>query len=308
MTSIASPPPHSARQQAKASDLDCVLDALTYADIFDYPLTAEEVFRSVSFLSISLEEVHLALEVLTKEQSRLERTGSLFFRKGRRNLAEIRSRRSTYAARMWLRARFYAGLIALLPFVRMVAVTGALAMDNVEDGADIDYLIVVESGKVWTTRGMIILIGKIARRFGDVICPNYIISTKALEFGDRNLYTAHELVQMVPLYGLEIVEQIFDANLWVENYLPNALPCRPKAGVAATSSPLYVMKSAGELLLRTAIGNALEEWERHRKIRKLTSGIVGDSTEVHFGADVCKGHRDGHGARIMEAWTRSRHD
>ena len=50
----------------------------------------------------------------------------------------------------------YGLTIARLPFVRMVAVPGALTMDNVEPGDDVDYLIVTAPDRLWLCRAVVI--------------------------------------------------------------------------------------------------------------------------------------------------------
>jgi len=52
------------------------------------------------------------------------------------------------AAGIWPKAVGYGQAIARLPFVQMVAVTGALAMDNADAGDDLDYFIVTESDRL----------------------------------------------------------------------------------------------------------------------------------------------------------------
>jgi hypothetical protein len=58
----------------------------------------------------------------------------------------------------------------------------------------------------------------------DRICPNLIISEEALEFPDHDLFTAHEIAQMKPIFDRGGVCQGFiEANSWVEGFLPNAI-------------------------------------------------------------------------------------
>jgi hypothetical protein len=280
------------------------MDAIRYARIFDFPLTREEVYRFVSVSDRSRADIDGAIGELLSASQDLETDGTFIFQPGAARTVGVRLERKRHAERVWRRARFYARIISALPFVRMVAVTGALSMDNVEPGDDIDYLVVTKPGRVWTTRAMIILIGKVARKFGDVLCPNYIVSALALTLPEGNLYAAHELVQMVPLYGAGVAEQIYAENQWFRAYLPNAEP--PSFGSATCKLPVGArfVKAFGERLLELAPGNALERWERTRKIEKLSIEANANPDETQYTEDICKGHHHGHALRIMQAWYR----
>jgi hypothetical protein len=69
---------------------------------------------------------------------------------------------------------------------------------------------------------LIVLLVQLASQYGDIICPNYILSENAFLQSDQSLYTAHEIVQMIPLHGIEIYKRFRDVNRWTEIFLPNA--------------------------------------------------------------------------------------
>jgi hypothetical protein len=188
----------------------------------------------------------------------------------------------------------------------MVAVTGALAMNNVDAGADIDYLIVTSPGRLWLCRGLVVLLVKRARLQGVTLCPNYLLSERALVFPDKTLYSAHELVQMVPLHGLAVYQRMLQDNRWTEQFLPNASgqPFLPYLAVGEDSEGIRrpsSIKSLAERLLNSSPGAWLESWEMRRKILKFTLADPG-SPETDFSADWCKGHFDRHGEKTLDSY------
>ena len=282
-----------------------ILQTVAYADVFDYPLTAGEIHRYLIGVSASPVAVQAVLEGTGPITQRLVRCQDYYTLPGREAIVETRRHRAEVAARIWPRAVHYGRIIAGLPFVRMVAVTGALAVDNVEPDADIDYLIVTEPERLWLCRALVILLVRLAARRGDVLCPNYFLSERALIIQERNLFTAHELVQMVPLAGLPVYHRMRQLNAWAAHFLPNAHDPPQKPGIEPHTEPppWYAIRTLAEAALRTPAGGWLERWEMGRKVRKFSAQTDGH-TEAAFCADWCKGHFDAHGQRTLEAFTR----
>lgn len=279
-----------------------ILGTLAYADIFDFPLTAREVHKYLIQFAASSETVQTALENGNLVPRHLTYQQGFFSLHGRESIIETRLHRAEIAANTWPQARHYGKQIAKLPFVRMVAVTGGLAMENAEASDDIDYLIVTKPGRLWLCRAIIIaLVVKPAARRGDTICPNYLLSERALVVQQRNLFTAHELVQMVPIAGLTTYHRLRQLNSWTADYLPNAGKL-PRRAVNA-SDPRRPLRSLTESILRTPIGAWLEQWEMARKVNKLNQQ-ADDRTESAFSTDWCKGHFDNHSELILQKFAR----
>jgi hypothetical protein len=182
----------------------------------------------------------------------------------------------------------------------MVAVTGALSRDNVEQPDDIDYLVVTERRRVWLCRAIIIqFVVKPGARRGFDICPNYIISEDALRLSGENLFLAFELAQMIPLSGHQVYDRLRTLNDWTHCYLPNAAgsprPDTPRAPSGTVFSRIV------ETTLRTPPADGLERWERERKIRRLVPQ-GGGAPEVTMSADWCKGHFQSHSQLVRRAF------
>ena len=280
---------------------EAILQTVAYSDVFDHPLRLTEIHRNLIGFAASLDAVDDVLHngLLTDRQ--LEMKEGFFFLPDREELVEVRTQRSAYADSLWQQAIRYGRWIAHLPFVRMVALTGALANRNVETGADLDYLIVTKPGYLWLCRAFILILTRLTAPFGAHICPNYLLTSEVLKLEEQTLFTAQELCRMIPLSGLGIYEQFRALNGWSDDYLPNASGSAPTYDYLL-EPPFKPLQIVGEWLLSLPPGKWLEQWEMTRKISKLAA--QSDlNTEVHFSADRCKGHFEQHGARTMQAFT-----
>jgi hypothetical protein len=219
---------------------------------------------------------------------------------GRQSIAAVREARQGSSARLWPLARRWAAVIAGLPFIRMVAVTGALAVDNAPEDDDIDYLIVTAPGRVWLARALVVAVVRAARLLGVGLCPNYVLAGTALRQRRCDLFIAHDLAQMVPLVGHDVYAEMRAANPWASDYLPQAqhpLRREPELRLSGWQS---IVQRGGERLLGGRLGAALERWERDRKLRKFARAADQAGSAAELDADRVKGHFEDHGHPIMQ--------
>ncbi|MEJ2735766.1 MAG: hypothetical protein P8189_19750 [Anaerolineae bacterium] len=281
---------------------DAILHTLVYADLFDYPLTVLEIHRFLTGYAAPLATVeeHLGHHDLLCE--RLGSTAPFWFLAGREHLVAMRQEREVFSRTLWRQARRYARLMTAIPFVRMVSITGSLAMNNASHAQDdVDLLIVAAKGRVWLARGMVILVVRLAQQMGTELCPNYVLSEHRLHLDEPSLFTAHELAQLVPLHGLETYHRLLEDNAWLVEYLPNALPREVSMG--GTRWPGRGWQWLLETVLAGRAGDAVERWERERKIPRLIQAAERrGGTEVTYTPDLCKGHVDDHASLVHELY------
>lgn len=273
-----------------------LLRTLHYADVFDYALTSKEVWRYLIQAESTLAETSAALASATHTGAILNQK-SFFALHNRSELFDLRIERKQFAAQLWPQAQRWGRVLAALPFVRLVAVTGALAMRNVTSAQDdVDYLVVTVPGRVWLARALCVGVVHLARRFGLELCPNYVLSTAALAQTPQNIYIAHELAQMVPLSGWAVYQQMQAANRWVGSFLPNHPFAKNIPSVKAERrTPL---QRAGEFLLPPFIATPLEKWEQGRKQGKFQQAAA-RTPAAQLDYDHVKGHFNDHGAWVM---------
>src|SRR3989344_5183219 len=119
------------------------LHSLTYHNVFDYPLTMAELVKwSAGPKSLTINH----------QQSTISNTNGFYHLAANPGAVLKRLMRSRISARKLEIAKKAAYVISLVPTVKMVAVTGALAMENASDEADIDLLVVSRKSTLWTTR------------------------------------------------------------------------------------------------------------------------------------------------------------
>ncbi len=274
-----------------------ILHTLAYADVFDFPLTPGEIHHYLAGAQARLEHVTETLPA----SSLWACVDGYYVLPGREAIIGTRRRRAEAGLRLWPQAMRYGHLIAGLPFVRMVAVTGSLAVNNAEQGTDIDYLIVTAPGHLWTCRALALVVSRTVRLAGVNLCPNYLLTEGNLELTDRTLYVARELVQMIPLSGFAVYARMRQLNSWTNEFLPNAGGPQEFPRAAGRLRTPTRLQRILESLLDTAPARRFENWEMRRKIDRLSREQAG-SPEAVFSRDLCKGHADRHGQRTEQAF------
>lgn len=192
--------------------------AILYSDLFEYPLTEDELRGVLVGVRASVAELRAALDgPLAAFVTRHE--GFVLWR-GREFLVDRRRARATLAPARWEQARRYARWLRRVPFVRLVAVCGSQAWDNAAADGDIDFFCLTAARRLWLVQVTAMLLRRLASRGGAEICPNYFLTTDALALEAHDLYTAHEALHVVPLWGRAAYESFQQANLWTRDFLP----------------------------------------------------------------------------------------
>ncbi len=272
---------------------DAIFETLVYSDIFDYPLSPAELHRYLP-VPASLDAVERALR---HPGSRIGTAEGFYFLAGRDNLVEQRHKRNIDSNRPFRQAVRFGRVLGGLPFIRMVGLTGSLALRNAERTADIDYLIIAEHGRLWTARAFALLFGRATSSLGYTLCPNLILSDQHLEWEPKDLYSARELCQMIPLAGSENYSRLRQANAWTQGLLPNAAAAPNES---SRIPPGSILQHLAEMPLRGSLSDQLEAWEMNRKIRRFRR-LAGFGTETVFNENLCQGNFNHHALQTRSA-------
>lgn len=214
-----------------------ILQTLIYADIFDYPLVSQELYRFlITDEALSYSYFRKALSRIVANDERINTNKGFYFLKGREKTVKLREKRKLGSEDKEKIAGRVADWFKLIPWVKIIGITGALAMENADEGDDVDLLIVTTRNRLWLTRFFLILLTELTgvrRRPQDKsaswrnkICLNIFLDEDHLEMPrkQRNIYIAHEVCQVKLLWERNSTYQKFLwENRWVSKFLPNFL-------------------------------------------------------------------------------------
>ncbi len=209
-----------------------VLQTLKYSNHFDHPLTLEEIHsRLCSSDPCSLERVIGTLRSML-DQHQIQKTGDYYHLPGHKSLVARRLKRAKLSTPQLTRARVLANQLGKVPGVLAIYLTGSLAMKNSDANSDIDFMIITQSGRLWTTRLFLTLYTSLLglrRTPGSThnsgkVCLNLYLTQRSylIPTEKQSLYTAYELIQAVPLYDPHNTQSdLLFANSWIQDFLPN---------------------------------------------------------------------------------------
>ncbi|HUV72404.1 MAG TPA: hypothetical protein VMW25_05325 [Clostridia bacterium] len=208
-----------------------ILKTLAYADSFDYPLTSNEIwYWLITPYFFSLAEVKKKLIEL-KKQGRISQKEKYYFLSGREEITLLREQREKFSKPKLEIAQKTVAKLKTIPFIKMIGVSGALAMNNARKDDDIDLMIITAKNQLWLSRIIIFLLSAVLgikrrkpadREVKDKICFNLFLDENQLKVEPENLFLAHEICQLKPLYNKDqTYEKFLYVNQWVKKFLPN---------------------------------------------------------------------------------------
>ena len=239
-----------------------ILKTLAYFDLFNYPLALQDIryFLDVEAGEATIErELHSLLW-----QGRVYRTGEYYSLQDNPALAERRQKGEIHADELLVIAARNARLLYQFPFVRGICISGSLSKRCADERSDIDYFIVTKANRLWIARTIMHLYKKLSylRGYQHRFCMNYYIDEEALEIEEKNIFTAIELLTLMPMCGNGSLDRFFEANTWTTLYLPHY---RDRHWEGKGHHRNTFLKRLLEALFNNPLGDRLEQ-----KLRAIT--------------------------------------
>jgi hypothetical protein len=280
-----------------------ILSTVVYYDILDYPLTSFEIWkyliRDREANGDEQEKNNLRDIVRELEKDELKKHfdeyRGFYFLRGRKSLIDQRIERNKISEKKFRTIKKVCWLIQFVPFVRMIAVTGAVAMKNADRKSDLDLMIALKGGKIFTGRVLVTALVHIlgmrrhGRKITDRICLNYFITDQSLEISIKDLFSSSEYSFIVPVFGWECFRKFQEKNKWIKNFREN-FQSDETAGwkIIEDSSFSKFMRKTGEAVLDfDFIEEILKKFQMKRILkdpRTLKSGsfVTANDNELIF--------------------------
>lgn len=241
-----------------------LLKPLLYFSLFKYPLTEEEIYAfseapSMKFIQDELKRL-VADQVIYK-------IGDFYLCEDNESLVERRLKGNKMAQDIQHKAKRVSKLISKFPYVEGVGISGSLSKGYYDDDGDIDFFIITKHQRLWIARTLLVLYKKIfllnSKKY---FCVNYFISENALEIGEKNRFTATELVTLMPMFGNGSFHEFYEKNKWASSILPNKSPDQSLKNLSPVKKPLVAKILEG--ILNTKMGHSLDKYFMRLTYRK----------------------------------------
>ena len=206
---------------------EAILKTLLYSDFFDYPLTREEVYNFLIGEKISKDQLS---KILNHKNSYFEEHANYFFLKGRGKIVDKRLDKEKFSLEKLEIAKNIIRKISIIPTIKLIGISGTLAMKNCLEDDDIDIFIIAENNFAWTTRLLaallLIMLGVYRNKNSTMnknkICLNLILDEEKMHFKSQDLFTAHEIVQLMPIFERDnTYSKFMQTNKWIDIIFPN---------------------------------------------------------------------------------------
>ena len=286
---------------SRAQEL-AVLRSVTYAALFDYPLTLTQLHASLIGVRADADTVAAWWRTSEFLRATIDHQDGWYFPSGRSDLLPTRARREALSRDLLERDHRILSIVRAMPFVRMVALSGSLAHLNAEASADLDLFMITAPHRVWSVTLSLLVV---ARLFGwrRRLCLNYVISEEALRVEPADLFSANQIIHLRPILGHDVFARFVGANPFVGEIYPN-FAVSPAGQQANGPSGHQAIKSLVERVLSIGLAQAAERaaraiyrWHLSRRAASWQS-----RDQVRLEQECLKLHTSSHRSAALERY------
>jgi predicted nucleotidyltransferase len=230
---------------------ESILKAVAYFDLFHHPVTTDEILHFMN-MPCTEHNLHHALSILINDE-KIFRSREFYSLHKDHFLAKRRMNANATAAKQLKIAKNIAVFLMWFPFIKGVAISGSLSKNVAHEDSDIDFFIITTENRLWLSKLFFSTFIKLATFLGykKWFCLNYIIDETSLEVPEKNIFTATEIITLLPLYGARLFDLFFEANSWIYDFFPN----HPKKTHSGKEYIHLLPKKLIEWLLNNKQGN-----------------------------------------------------
>lgn len=296
-----------------------VIQTLAYFDIFDHPLTKEELHRAlwkggrVHFNSF-IEELNECIE-----KGVVGQTWGYYFLPEREEIVETRRRRILIVERKMKIAKRAIQKMRWIPFIRAVFVCNTLGVQIAREESDVDIFVVAEKGRIWFVRFYaLVLFALLGMRAGrghtqDKICLSFFatrdaLDMSALQLGEPDIYLVYWLSSLVPVYDpYHFYDEIQKANQWARNYVAHEasyeLLRRWRVDDAVFSK---FIRRLFELIFDSSFGDAFQKILKRIQMKRIDKNfgylIAAPDSRVVVNDRILKFHENDRREQYRKEW------
>ena len=230
-----------------------ILKVLVYFGVFNYPVSESEIQFFLD-QTIGKKELQEALEQLVNDQY-IFKLGEFYSLINDPCLAERRIKGNARAQIQLAIASGIGRFLFRFPYVRGIAISGSLSKNFADENSDFDFFIITKANRLWIARTIMHLFKKFTylRKHQHRYCMNYYLDEEALEIQEKNIFTATELITLLPVRGPEVMHKLFRSNHWATEYFPQ-YDKRMMVGVAPAG------KNRVKKIIERVFQNSLGDW------------------------------------------------
>jgi len=216
-------------------------------------------------------------------------------------IIQRRKKGNLLATQQMVTARKVAAMLSKFPFVKGVSVSGSLSKNFATEKTDIDFFIITAANRLWIARTCMHLYKKLTFLTGRQhwFCMNYYVDEAELEITEKNIFTATEIVTLLPMQGKSSLYDFVVSNEWTKKYFP------AQHFIAGNTPEIYrgFLRRSFEKIFNGRMGDTIDKWlmnitdrrwqnKAKRKQLNGKGGSMGMAVGRHFSKPDPKNFQD----------------